>query len=162
MEQKIIPNLWFDNNQAEEAASYYISVLKDGEVLSKADYTEDSPGEAGTTMVVEWEMLGMRFVGINGGPQFKFSEAISLQINCESQEEIDHYWDTFVGDGGEAGPCGWLKDKYGLSWQITPTGMDAYFSGDPERANRAMKAMLAMTKIDIAAMRKAADGVATG
>lgn len=163
MEQKITPNLWFDANLAEEAANYYISVFKDGKIVSKAHYTEDSPGEAGQVMVVEWEMLGQRFVGINGGPQFTFSEAVSFQINCDTQEEIDYYWDTLIGDGGEEGPCGWLKDKYGLSWQVTPKGMDEVFSSaDPERANRAMKAMLGMKKLDIAALREAADGVAAG
>jgi predicted 3-demethylubiquinone-9 3-methyltransferase (glyoxalase superfamily) len=111
-------------------------------------------------MVVEWELDGQRFVGINGGSQFKFSEAISLQINCETQDEIDYYWEKLT-DGGEEGPCGWLKDRYGLSWQVTPKGMDQVFSGDdPGRADRAMKAMLQMRKLDIAALREAADGVA--
>lgn len=119
----------------------------------------DSPGETGTVMVVEWELDGQRFVGINGGPLFKFSEAISLQVNCEDQDEIDYYWDK-LSEGGEEGPCGWLKDRYGLSWQVTPVGMDELFSDpDPERANRAMKAMLEMKKLDVAALKAAADGV---
>ncbi|HEX8054652.1 MAG TPA: VOC family protein [Thermoleophilaceae bacterium] len=158
MEQKIVPNLWFDG-QAEEAANFYISVFKDGRILSKAHYTEDSPGEPGTVMVVEWELNGQRFVGINGGSQFKFDEAVSFQISCEDQEEIDYYWDK-LSEGGSEGPCGWLKDRYGLSWQVTPKGMDELFSGrDEERANRAMKAMLKMSKLDIAELRAAADGV---
>ena len=158
MEQRITTNLWFDG-QAEEAADYYCSIFDNSRIVSVAHYTEDSPGEAGTVMVVEFELDGQRFVGINGGPQFTFSEAISLQINCETQEEIDRYWDRFIADGGEEGPCGWLKDKYGLSWQVTPKGMDDVFSDpDKERANRAMKAMLKMKKLDIAELQRAADG----
>jgi len=158
MQQRIVTNLWFDN-QAEEAAEYYCSIFENSRIVSKANYTEDSPGETGTVMVVEWELDGQRFVGINGGPLFTFSEAISLQINCETQEEIDYYWDK-LSEGGEEGPCGWLKDKYGLSWQVTPTGMDALFA-DPDqgRGARAMEAMFGMKKIDIAALKAAADGV---
>src|SRR5215217_4031553 len=110
-------------------------------------------------MTVEFELDGQRFIGINGGPEFKFSEAISLQINCEDQDEIDHYWEKLT-DGGEEGPCGWLKDRYGLSWQVIPTGMDELFaSPDKERARRAMEAMFGMRKLGIAALRSAADGV---
>ena len=160
MQQRITTNLWFDG-QAEEAAEFYCSIFDNSRVVSKAHYTESSPGETGTVMVVEWELDGQRFVGINGGPQFTFSEAISLQINCETQEEIDYYWEKLLSDGGEEGPCGWLKDRYGLSWQVTPTGMDELFSDpDQSRADRAMKAMLQMRKIDVAALREAADGVA--
>jgi predicted 3-demethylubiquinone-9 3-methyltransferase (glyoxalase superfamily) len=162
MQQRITTNLWFDN-QAEEAAEYYCSIFENSKIVSVAHYPEDGPGEPGSVMVVEWELDGQRFVGINGGPQFTFSEAISLQINCETQEEIDHYWDRFIADGGEEGPCGWLKDKYGLSWQVTPAGMDEVFSHpDKERANRAMKAMLGMKKLDIAELQRAADGVPAG
>ena len=111
-------------------------------------------------MVVEFELDGQRIVGINGGPQFKFSEAVSLQVNCETQEEVDLYWERLT-DGGEEGPCGWLKDRYGLSWQVTPSGMDNLFSDpDPQRAERAMRAMFEMKKLDIAELRRAADGVA--
>ena len=156
--QRITTNLWFDGN-AEEAAEFYCSVFKNSRVISKAHYTESAPGETGTVMTVEWELDGQRFVGINGGPQFKFSEAISLQIDCETQEEIDYYWDRLT-DGGEESVCGWLKDRFGLSWQVTPTGMDEIFSDpDPERANRAMAAMLKMKKLDIAVLRAAADNV---
>jgi predicted 3-demethylubiquinone-9 3-methyltransferase (glyoxalase superfamily) len=130
-------------------------------VVSVANYPESAPGKTGTPMVVEFELDGQRFVAIQGGPQFKFSEAISLQIECETQDEIDRYWEVLTADGGEEGPCGWLKDKYGLSWQVTPKGMDAMFSGDPERADRAMKAVLEMRKLDIAAINAAADGVPT-
>ena len=137
MQQRITPNLWFD--------------------------TEAGPRPAGTVMTVEFELDGQRFVGINGGPQFSFDEAVSFQITCETQEEIDSYWDRLREGGGEEGPCGWLKDKYGLSWQVVPTGMEELFA-DPDkgRATRAMEAMLKMRKLDIEALRSAADGVATG
>jgi predicted 3-demethylubiquinone-9 3-methyltransferase (glyoxalase superfamily) len=158
MSQKIVPNLWFDG-QAREAAEFYVSVFKDGRVLSSADYTEDSPGETGEEMVVEWELNGQRFIGINGGPQFKFDEAVSFQITCEDQDEVDYYWEKLT-EGGEESQCGWLKDKFGLSWQVTPKGMGELFSdSDKERANRAMQAMLKMKKLDIAELRAAADGV---
>ena len=158
MQQKIIPHLWFDT-EAEQAANFYVSVFKDSRILSKALYPENSPGPAGTVMTVEWELDGQRFLGINGGPQFTFDEAISFQITCETQEEIDYYWERLT-EGGEEGPCGWLKDRFGLSWQVVPTGMEeALGDPDPERARRAMEAMLSMGKIDLATLRRAADGV---
>ena len=158
MKQRITTNLWFDT-EAEEAANFYTSIFDDSRVVHVAHYTEAGPREAGMVMVVEFELDGQRFVAINGGPQFKFDEAISLQVNCETQEEIDYYWERLT-DGGEEGPCGWLKDRYGLSWQVTPVGMGELFSDpDRERANRAMKAMLGMRKIDIQALRDAAGGV---
>ena len=161
MQQRITTNLWFDK-EAEEAAHYYTSIFDNSRIVHVAHYTEAGPREAGMVMVVEFELDGQRFVAINGGPQFTFDEAISLQVNCETQEEIDYYWDR-LSEGGEEGPCGWLKDRYGLSWQVTPTGMDELFSDpDRERARRAMEAMLGMNKIDIAALRAAADGVAAG
>ena len=161
MQQRIITNLWFDGN-AEEAAEFYCSVFKNSRVLSKSHYPESAPGPTGTVMTVEWELDGQRFVGINGGPQFQFSEAISLQIDCGDQAEIDYYWDHLT-DGGEESVCGWLKDRFGVSWQVTPTGMDEVFSDpDPERADRAMAAMLKMKKLDVAALRAAADGVPAG
>jgi predicted 3-demethylubiquinone-9 3-methyltransferase (glyoxalase superfamily) len=157
MPQQIIPNLWFDG-QAEEAAEFYCSIFENSRVLSVAHYTDVGPGEPGTVMVVEWELDGQRFVGINGGPQFTFSEAVSFQIEVETQEELDRYWGRLT-DGGEEGPCGWLKDRYGLSWQVTPKGMDRLFSDpDKEKANRAMQAMLGMRKLDIAALHAAAEG----
>jgi predicted 3-demethylubiquinone-9 3-methyltransferase (glyoxalase superfamily) len=161
MSQKITPNLWFDT-EAEEAAEFYTSVFKDGRVLNKTHYTEGAPREAGMVMTVDWEVNGMRFTGINGGPDFKFSEAVSFLINCEDQDEVDYYWEK-LGDGGEEGPCGWLRDRFGLSWQVVPTGMDELFAdSDPERAQRAMQAMLQMKKLDIAELRAAADGARTG
>ena len=158
MQQKIVPNLWFDT-EAEEAAAFYTSVFKNSRIVSTSHYTESAPRETGMVMTVDFELDGQRFVGINGGPNFKFNEAVSLQINCETQEEIDYYWER-LSEGGEEGPCGWLKDRYGLSWQVTPAGIDELFTDeDPERADRAMRAMLQMRKLDVEALRRAADGV---
>ena len=158
MQQRITPNLWFDT-EAEEAAGFYVSVFNNSRVVNIAHYTDVGPGPAGTVMTVEFELDGQRFVGINGGPQFTFDEAVSFQINCEDQDEVDYYWNR-LSEGGEEGPCGWLKDRYGLSWQVVPTGMEELFDDpDPQRAQRAMRAMLGMSKLDIAALRSAADGV---
>ena len=160
MPQKIVTNLWFDT-EAEEAAEFYCSIFKDSRIVSKAHYPESSD-KAGQAVVVEWELEGQRFVGINGGPQFKPDEAMSLAINCEDQDEIDYYWEKLT-DGGEESQCGWLKDRYGISWQVTPTGIDQLFEDeDRDRANRAWQAMLKMKKLDIAALREAAEGVAAG
>ena len=157
MQQKITPNLWFDT-EAEAAADFYISVFDNSRIVNVAHYNEAGPREAGTVMTVEFELDGHRFVGINGGPQFKFDEAVSFMISCETQDEVDYYWQR-LSEGGEEGPCGWLKDRFGLSWQVVPTGMEELFSDpDPQRAERAMEAMLKMRKIDIAALRSAADG----
>jgi predicted 3-demethylubiquinone-9 3-methyltransferase (glyoxalase superfamily) len=158
MPQKIVPNLWFDT-QAEEAAAFYISVFEDGRVLNTTRYNAAGPGEEGRIMTVEWEVRGLRFVGINGGPQFSFSEAVSFQIDCEDQAEVDYYWDKLTADGGSEGPCGWCKDKFGLSWQVVPRGMDELLGGDDaERGRRAMEAMFKMKKLDVAALHAAADG----
>jgi len=157
MPQKITPNLWFDT-EAEEAAKFYVSIFPNSRILRTLPYTE-STSKAGQVMTVEFELDGERFVGINGGPQFKFSEAISFQINCDDQQAIDYYWEKLT-DGGEEGPCGWCRDKFGLSWQVTPAGIDDLFSdADPARADRAMQAMFGMRKLDIAALHAAADGV---
>ena len=162
MQQKLTPNLWFDT-EAEEAAEFYCSVFEDSRIVSKTHYNEAGPREAGMVMTVEWELNGMRFVGINGGPEFKFDEAISFAISCEDQDEVDYYWEKLTADGGSDGPCGWLKDRYGLCWQVVPTGMDEVLNDpDPERGRRAMEAMLKMRKIDIAELRRAADGVPAG
>ena len=160
MQYKITPNLWFDT-QAEEAASFYVSVFKNSHIATVNRYPEGAPGPAGTVMTVEFELDGQRFVGINGGPQFTFDEAVSFQINCEDQAEVDYFWERLT-EGGEESQCGWLKDKYGLSWQVVPQGMDEVFAdSDPERAQRAMQAMLGMRKLDLAALQAAADGVPT-
>ena len=155
---KITPNLWFDT-QGEEAAEFYCSIFPNSRIMSTARYPEGSPGPAGEVMSVEYELDGQRYVHINGGPEFTFSEAVSFQINCADQAEVDYYWDKLV-DGGEESQCGWLKDRYGFSWQIVPAGMEELFSDpDPVRAQRAMQAMLRMTKLDVAELRRAADGV---
>ena len=156
---KITPNLWFDT-EAEEAADFYTSVFPNSRTVDKTHYPEGAPRQAGMVMTVAWELDGQKFVGINGGPNFKFDEAVSFEIRCEGQDEVDYYWDRLREGGGEEGPCGWLKDRFGLSWQVVPTGMEEMFADpDPERAQRAMQAMLEMKKLDIAALRAAADGV---
>lgn len=154
---KIVPNLWFDG-QAEEAAAFYVDVFRAGRIVNVTHYPEGTPGEAGTVMTVEWELDGQRFVGINGGPQFTFDEAVSFEIDCADQAEIDYYWERLT-DGGRESQCGWLTDRYGLSWQVVPTGMDELFADpDRSRAERAMRAMLKMGKLDVAALQRAADG----
>jgi predicted 3-demethylubiquinone-9 3-methyltransferase (glyoxalase superfamily) len=161
MPQKIVTNLWFDT-EAEEAAGFYTSLFENSRIVNVSRYPEGAPREAGMVMTVEFELDGQRFVGINGGPEFTFDEAISLQISCEDQDEVDYFWQRLT-DGGEESQCGWLKDRYGLSWQVVPKGMEEVFSDpDPERASRATQAMLGMRKLDIAALRSAADGVPAG
>jgi predicted 3-demethylubiquinone-9 3-methyltransferase (glyoxalase superfamily) len=158
MPTKITPNLWFDT-EAEDAAQFYTSVFPNSRIVNVTHYTEAGPREAGTVMTVEWEIDGQRFVGINGGPEFTFSEAVSFQITCADQDEIDYYWDKLT-DGGHESVCGWCKDRFGLSWQVVPTGMEELFADpDQSRATRAMQAMFGMRKLDIAALRDAADGV---
>ncbi|SES42843.1 Glyoxalase superfamily enzyme, possibly 3-demethylubiquinone-9 3-methyltransferase [Streptomyces sp. yr375] len=150
--------LWFDG-QAEEAAHHYASIFKNSEVGDITRYTEAGPGPAGSVLTVEFTANGQKFVGLNGGPEFTFNEAISFQIHCADQEEVDYYWDRLLEGGGEPGPCGWLKDRYGVSWQVVPAALLAMVTGgDSEKSARAMKAMLAMGKLDIAALQKAYDG----
>ena len=157
MQQRITPNLWFDT-EAEDAANFYTSVFRNSRIVSVARYPEGAPREAGTVMTVEWELDGQRFVGINGGPQFKFDEAVSLEIRCKDQAEVDYFWERLTEDG-EEGPCGWAKDKYGVSWQVIPRIMPELLTdADPARAQRAMAAMLQMGKLDVQALREAADG----
>ena len=154
----IVPNLWFDT-EAEQAANFYCSIFDNSRIVTLTHYPEGGPGPAGSVMTVEFELDGQRFVGINGGPQFPFTEAVSFAITCETQQEVDDYWDRLV-DGGQERQCGWLKDRYGLSWQVAPAGMEELFADpDPQRAQRAMQAMLGMRKLDLAAMLAAADGV---
>jgi predicted 3-demethylubiquinone-9 3-methyltransferase (glyoxalase superfamily) len=155
---KIVPNLWFDT-QAEEAAEFYCSVFPDSRILSKSHYTEAGPREAGMVLTVEWELDGQRFTGINGGPNFTFDPAVSFLIECEDQDEIDYYWDKLLEGGGEESQCGWLSDRYGLSWQVVPKGMDEIFARSDDGARRAMEAMFGMRKLDVAALRAAAEGV---
>ncbi|MFE0454272.1 VOC family protein [Streptomyces sp. NPDC058914] len=150
--------LWFDG-QAEEAAHFYASVFKNSRVGKVARCTEAGPGPAGSVLTVEFTANGQKFVGLNGGPQFRFNEAISFQIDCADQEEVDHYWSRLTEGGGEPGPCGWLKDRFGVSWQVVPTVLlEMVTDPDQEKAARATKAMLSMGKLDIAALRKAYDG----
>jgi predicted 3-demethylubiquinone-9 3-methyltransferase (glyoxalase superfamily) len=157
MPQQITPSLWFDT-EAEDAANFYTSVFKNSRIVNVSRYGDAGPRPAGTVMTVEWELDGQRFVGINGGPQFKFDEAVSFQISCADQDEVDYYWERLT-DGGKESQCGWLKDRFGLSWQVVPQGMGELFGdSDSERGNRAMAAMLKMKKLDIDAMRAAADG----
>ena len=154
---RITPNLWFDT-EAEEAAEFYCSIFPNSKITAVSHYTEGAPRPAGMVMTVSWVLDGQEFTGINGGPQFNFTEAISLLINCEDQAEVDYYWEKLT-DGGEEIQCGWLRDRYGLSWQVVPAGFEEVFtSDDPDRAERAMKAMLGMKKLDLAALQAAADG----
>ena len=152
--QKITPFLWFDNN-AEEAVNLYVSVFRNSKIVGVTRYPEGSPGPAGTVMTVDFELEGQEFVALNGGPHFKFTEAISFVVNCETQEEVDKFWEKLL-EGGEESQCGWLKDKYGLSWQIVPTVLiEMLQDKDPAKSKRVMEAMLQMKKIDIAALKRA-------
>ena len=155
--QKITPFLWFDNN-AEEAMNFYTSVFKDSKQVKVSRYPEGAPAPAGSVMVAEFELEGQRFIALNGGPQFKFTEAVSFVVNCETQEEVDYYWSRLTADGGAESMCGWLKDKFGLSWEITPTIMYKLYSGDPASAQRVMQAMLQMKKLDIQKLQDAYEG----
>ncbi|MEW2155947.1 VOC family protein [Streptomyces sp. NPDC007189] len=150
--------LWFDG-QAEEAAEFYVSVFKNSSIGRVGRYNEAGPGPAGSVMAVEFTANGQKFVALNGGPQFTFSEAISFQIFCADQDEIDYYWTKLTEDGGEPGPCGWLKDKYGLSWQVVYDRLiDLIGDPDQEKASRTMKAMMSMGKLDVAALNRAYAG----
>jgi predicted 3-demethylubiquinone-9 3-methyltransferase (glyoxalase superfamily) len=153
---RITPNLWFDT-QAEEAAEFYVSIFPNSRITNVSHYTEGSPRPAGSVLTVDFLLDGQQITAINGGPEFTFDEAISLLITCADQAEIDHYWSRLT-DGGEEGPCGWLKDRYGLSWQVVPDGFAEMMSGDPARAARAMQAVMGMKKLDVAAIHAAADG----
>ncbi|ABD12272.1 hypothetical protein CcI156_06065 [Frankia sp. CcI156] len=152
----ITPCLWFDT-QGEEAARFYTSIFPNSRIVDITRYGPAGPRPEGTVMTVRFELDGQEYVALNGGPEFTFSEGISLQVGCGSQAEIDEYWDRLT-DGGEAGPCGWLKDRYGLSWQIVPTALSELLDDpDPGRSQRAMQAMLKMSKLDIEELRRAAD-----
>ncbi len=154
---RIIPNLWFDT-EALEAAEFYCSIFPNSEITHVSHYTEAGPGEPGTVLTVDFTLDGQPYTAINGGPQFPFTEAVSLLVDCADQAEIDRYWAALT-HGGEEVQCGWLKDRYGLSWQICPSELGKLLDdSEPERAERAMQAMLGMVKIDIAAIRAATDG----
>jgi len=154
---KISPFLWFDT-QALEAANYYVSIFPNSKVTKVAYYTDVGPGPKGSVMTVEFELDGQKHIALNGGPHFKFTEAISLTIECETQDEVDRYWEK-LSEGGAKSDCGWLKDKYGLSWQVTPTILPHLISDkDPAKAKRAMQAMMTMKKLVIADLKKAYEG----
>jgi predicted 3-demethylubiquinone-9 3-methyltransferase (glyoxalase superfamily) len=153
----ITPCLWFDGN-GMEAAEYYVSVIPNSRITDVSRYGADQPGNEGTVLTVAFELAGRPFTALNGGPQYKFTEAVSLQVSAANQDEVDRYTERLTADGGEVGPCGWVKDRYGLSWQVVPDAL-LELIGDPNplRANAAMQAMLGMMKIDIQALRDAAD-----
>ena len=154
---RITPCLWFDT-QAEEAATFYTSVFEGSRIVEVMRYGSAGPRPDGMVMTVEFELAGQPFTALNGGPEFTFDEAISFQVYCESQEELDRFWAT-LSEGGSEGPCGWLKDKFGVSWQVVPVQLfEIMRSAEPEAAQRAVQAMLGMGKLDIAALEKAAAG----
>ncbi len=153
---KTVPCLWFDG-QAEQAAAHYITIFPQSEILGVTRYGPGTPGPEGSVMTVSFSLDGQQFVGLNGGPQFTFSEAISFQIHCADQDEVDYYWNR-LSEAGEQGPCGWLKDRFGVSWQVVPTVLLELVEGpDSGRGQRAFQAMLGMSKIDIAELLRAAD-----
>ena len=155
--QKITPCLWFDGN-AEEAANFYASVFKNAKIGKISRYGDSGPGPKGSVLTVSFELEGLEFTALNGGPKYKFTEAISLHVDCKSQEEVDYYWDK-LSEGGEIIQCGWLKDKFGLSWQIVPTALiEKLNDSDPAKASRVMQAMMQMKKLDIAELQKAYSG----
>jgi len=155
----ITPNLWFDT-ESEEAANFYCSVFPNSKITTVTHYTDAGPREEGMVLTVEFELDGQPFIAINGGPDFPFTEAISLMVNCADQDEVDYYWEKLC-EGGEEGPCGWLKDKYGLSWQVVPAGfVEMVTNLDKERAARATKAMMGMKKLDLAEVQAAFNGPA--
>jgi predicted 3-demethylubiquinone-9 3-methyltransferase (glyoxalase superfamily) len=156
----ITPCLWFDT-EGEDAANFYTSIFPNSRIVGVSHYGEAGPREAGTVLTVEFELDGTPFTALNGGPEFTFDEAISFQISCKDQAEVDHYSERLTADGGQQGPCGWVKDRFGVSWQVVPTPVTECLTGaDPEGAQRAMKAMLGMHKLDIAAIQAAYNGTA--
>lgn len=157
IKQKITPYLWFDDN-AEEAMNFYVSIFENSKILDVKRYGDAGPGPKGNVMLGVFQLEGQPFIALNGGPQFKFTEAISLFVSCEGQEEVDELWQKLTADGGAPSQCGWLKDKFGLSWQIVPTALMTMLSDkDPEKSRRVMEAMLKMTKIDIDKLKEAYD-----
>jgi predicted 3-demethylubiquinone-9 3-methyltransferase (glyoxalase superfamily) len=155
--QKITPFLWF-NDQAEEAANFYVSLFKDSKVDTVTRYGDSGPGPKGSVMTVTFTLAGEEFIALNGGPQFTFTEAISFVVNCETQQEIDSYWDK-LSEGGQQIECGWLKDRYGLAWQIVPTYLgEVMKEKDQAKMDRTMKAVMKMKKLDVAGLKKAAEG----
>jgi predicted 3-demethylubiquinone-9 3-methyltransferase (glyoxalase superfamily) len=155
IKQKITPFLWFDSN-AEEAMNLYVSIFKDAKILDLVRYGDAGPGPKGTVMTGTFQLEGQQFIALNGGPHFKFTEAVSFVVDCETQEEVDHFWSKLTAGGGAPSQCGWLKDRFGLSWQIVPSILPKLLADkDPAKSKRVMEAMLQMTKIDITALKKA-------
>ena len=165
--QRIVPTLWFDRN-ADEAVAFYVSVFKNSKVRSVTPYTAAGPGPEGTTMVVDFELDGQEFLAINGGPEFKFNEALSLTVHCDGQKEVDEFWNKLLAGGGREIECGWLKDRYGLFWQVVPVQLPKLLQDkDPRKRARVMEAMLRMKKIDVEQLQRAHDedsfaGMSTG
>jgi len=151
--QKITPFLWFDSN-AEEAMNFYVSVFNNSKIATVTRYGDAGPGPKGSVLTAAFELEGQKFVALNGGPRFKFTEAISFVINCETQEEIDYFWDKLTSDGGQESMCGWLKDKFGLSWQVVPAEIGSLLTG--EKSNQVMQAIMQMKKLDLGVLRQAA------
>jgi predicted 3-demethylubiquinone-9 3-methyltransferase (glyoxalase superfamily) len=158
IKQRITNCLWFDG-QAEEAANFYVAIFKNSKTTAVSRYGEAGPGPKGSVMTVAFELDGQTFVGLNGGPTFKFTEAISMIVNCDTQAEVDFYWEKLTEGGGKPGQCGWLKDKFGVSWQIVPTALiEMATSKELEKSQRMMRVLMRMTKLDIAALQKSYDG----
>ena len=156
--QKITPMLWFDS-QAEEAANLYVRIFKDGKIINVARYSEAGPGTPGSVMVVEFELAGQRYTALNGGPHFKFSEAVSFVVNCKDQSEVDYFWAALLEGGGKESQCGWLKDKFGFSWQVVPArALELLQNADPAVRKRVSEAIYKMVKLDLAEIERAAKG----
>jgi len=156
--QKITPFLWYDD-KAEDAMHFYVGIFKNSKVIGVSRYGDAGPGPKGTVMTAEFELDGQRFTALNGGPHFKFNESVSFVVHCDTQQEIDYFWEKLSAGGGKTSQCGWLKDKYGLSWQVAPSFLDDMVKDtDPTKADRVIKALLPMTKLDVAALRAAYEG----
>ncbi len=155
--QKITPFFWYDN-QAEEAMNFYVSIFKNSRVLGVIRYGKSGPGPEGSVLTAAFELEGQKFTALNGGPRFKFNESVSFVVNCETQEEIDYFWEKLSSDGGQESQCGWLKDKFGLSWQVVPTILpELITSKDPKKSERVMQAIMQMKKLDLAKLKQAAE-----
>ncbi len=155
--QKITPFFWYDN-QAEEAMNFYVSIFKNSRVLGITRYGKSGPGPEGSVLTAAFELEGQKFTALNGGPRFKFNESVSFVVNCETQEEIDYFWEKLSSDGGQESQCGWLKDKFGLSWQVVPTILpELITSKDPKKSERVMQAIMQMKKLDLAKLKQAAE-----
>jgi len=155
--QKITPFLWYDN-QAEEAANFYVSIFKNSRVLGVTRYGKSGPGPEGSVLTAAFELEGQKFTALNGGPRFTFNESVSFVVNCETQEEIDYFWEKLSSDGGQESQCGWLKDKFGLSWQVVPTILpELITSKDAKKSERVMQALMQMKKLDLAKLKQAGE-----